>query len=149
LSRGNIENAHARTGGFTPSSGTRTGYHLHERVLKVPRARDYSYEALAEVTSTDQNVGRGELNAALRDIRKQTPEITDSYLLGVEIHDRAKMYRALFENAALTPTALAKHWIRVKEETKPRPTMPNPPSLPVSRREQNLTEARKILEMFK
>jgi len=93
------------------------------------------------VTATDWEVGRGVLNAALRDIRAQS-EIEDSYLLGAEIHERAKMYRALFENAALTPTALAKHWIRVKEETKPRPRLPNPPPLPTSRREENLEAAR-------
>jgi len=109
--------------------------------------RDYAYEALAEVTSTDQGVGRGQLNAALKQIREQA-EIPDSYLLAAEIHERAKMYRALFENAALTPTALAKHWKRVKEETAPRSRVPNPPPLPKSRREQNLEEARKILAKF-
>jgi hypothetical protein len=112
------------------------------------RKRDYAYEALAEVTASDPELARGQLNAALRDIRAQEPLLSDSYLLSGEIYERAKMYRALFENAALTPNALAKHWLRVKEETKPRPRMPNPPSLPVSRREQNLAEARKILEMF-
>jgi hypothetical protein len=111
--------------------------------------RDYAFEALADVSATDWNTGRGELNSALKSIREQEPDLPDSYLLSAEIHERAKMYRALFENAALTPTALAKHWKRVKEETKPRPRMPNPPSLPPSRREQNLEEARKILEMFK
>ena len=40
-------------------------------------SRDYAYEALAEITSTDWAVGRGELNSALRDIRKQA-EIPDS-----------------------------------------------------------------------
>lgn len=92
--------------------------------------RDYAYEALAEVTSTDMNVGRGQLNAALRDIRNQEPDITDSFLLSVEIHERAKMYRTVFENAALTPTALAKHWQRVKAETHKAPRIAAPPSLP-------------------
>lgn len=109
--------------------------------------RDYAYEALAEVTSTDWTVGRGELNAALRDIRTQEPELTDSYLLSVEIHDRAKRYRTVFQNAALTPTALAKHWARVKAETTRAPRQPQPPSLPPqSSRERNLAEVRKLKE---
>jgi hypothetical protein len=114
--------------------------------------RDYAYEALAEVTSTDQSIGRGQLNAALRDIRAQA-EIEDSYLLGAEIHERAKMYRRVFPDVALTPTALAKHWVRVEaESTKVRgqnlharvAESPWPPT----NREQNLEEARKILAMF-
>ena len=119
--------------------------------------RDYAYEALAEVTSEAQTVGRGRLNAALRDIRAQEPELTDSYLLSAEIHARAKMYTALWPEIALTPTALAKHWVRVgAESSKVRGTNlhadPNsspPPALSASRREQNLEQARKILEKFK
>lgn len=115
-------------------------------------SRDYAYEALAEVTSTDMAVGRGALNAALRDIRKQEPDLTDSYLLSAEIHDRAKMYRQVFPEVALTPTALSKHWLRVKEAAPKRGganlTAEHPSSLPGSRREQNLEEARKILAMF-
>lgn len=114
----------------------------------MTKARNYSYEALAEVTATDWETGRGQLNAALKLIRAEA-EIEDDYLLSVEIHERAKMYRALFSNAALTPTALAKHWKRVKEETKPRPVWKNPPPLPGSRREENLVEAQKILAMLK
>lgn len=114
--------------------------------------RDYAYEALAEITSTDWTVGRGELNAALRDIRKQEPDL-DSFLLSVEIHERSKMYRQVFPGVALTPNALAKHWQRVKSESsKPQGQNlhadDNVVQLPVSRREQNLAEARKILAMF-
>jgi hypothetical protein len=118
--------------------------------------RDYAYEALAEVTGTDLEVGRGQLNAALRDIRAQHPSLAsteDSYLLGAEVHDRAKMYRRVFPDVVLTPTALAKHWLRVEAEStkvsgvnlhadKPEPERP------VSSRERNLAEARKILAMF-
>ena len=107
------------------------------------RERDYAYEALAEVTATDMDAGRGELNSALKSIRAQS-EITDSYLLSAEIYDRAKMYRAVFENAVLTPSALAKHWKRVFEETKPRSRLPNPEPLP-SRRSENLEEARRLM----
>ena len=78
-------------------------------------SRDYAYEALSEVTSTDMNAGRGELNAALKSIREQS-EVTDSYLLADEIHTRAKMYRAVMPDVMLTPSALAKHWLRVFEE---------------------------------
>lgn len=110
-----------------------------------PQTRDYAFEALAEVTSTDWNTGRGELNKALMLIREQS-EIEDSYLLSAEIHERAKMYRAVLKNALLTPSALAKHWKRVKEETQRRPKLgPPPPRLP-QRREQNLEEARKLIE---
>ncbi len=88
-------------------------------------ARDYAYEALAEVTSTDMSVGRGQLNAGLRDIRSQAG-IEDSYLLADEIHERAKLYREVMPDTMLTPTSLAKHWTRVKEESaerhKPRGT---------------------------
>lgn len=109
------------------------------------RARDYAYEALAEVTATDLNAGRGELNAALKSIREQS-EIEDDYLLADEIHERAKMYRALMPDVMLTPSALAKHWLRVFEETRPRRRVPNPPPLPVSSREHNLAEARKLMQ---
>lgn len=124
----------------------------------MPRERDYAYEALAEVTASDPEVARGQLNAALRDIRAMESIIgtlVNSYLLGAEIHERAKMYRSVFDDAALTPNALAKHWLRVKEEsTKKRAGVnlhaPDPELKysPVAR-ERNLAEARKILAMLK
>ena len=83
------------------------------------RVRDYAYEALADVTGSDPEVGRGQLNAALRDIRTQEPELAsvdNSYLLSAEIHDRAQMYKQVWPEVALTPTALAKHWTRLPEE---------------------------------
>ena len=111
-------------------------------------ARDYAYEALAEITSTDWAVGRGELNAALRDIRKQA-DIPDSYLLGAEIHERAKMYRQVFPGIALTPNALAKHWQRVEaESTKVQGqnlSAGAPSKYPPSRTQQNLEEAKKLV----
>ena len=80
------------------------------------KARDYAYEALAEVTGTDMEGGRGELNVSLKSIREQSG-IDDSYLLAVEIHERAKAYRAVMgEGILLTAPALAKHWQRVVEE---------------------------------
>lgn len=107
-------------------------------------SRDYAYEALAEVSATDMSVGRGQLNAALKAIREQEPGLSDTYLLSVEIHERAKMYRAVFENAALTPTALAKHWHRVKAETHTRPRIPPPRALP-PRHQQGLQEVKKLM----
>jgi hypothetical protein len=125
----------------------------------VTSRRDFAYEALAEVSATDPEIGRGQLNAALRDIRAQEPalaSIENSYLLGDEIHERAKMYRRVFGDAALTPNALAKHWLRVKEEaakmrrggTNLHAADPEPSKYPPSRREENLAEARKILAML-
>jgi hypothetical protein len=84
--------------------------------------RDLPYEALAEATGTDQNAGRGELNAALKSIRGQTPLI--GQLLAGEIKVRARQYRRLMPDVVLTPTALAKHWVRVAEEAE-RPTGTN------------------------
>jgi hypothetical protein len=82
----------------------------------MARERDYAYEALAEATGTDMTAGRGELNAGLKSIRDQS-EIEDSYLLADEIHTRARMYRQVMPDVMLTPTALAKHWLRVFEES--------------------------------
>jgi hypothetical protein len=92
-------------------------------------SRDFAFEALAEVTNTDWNTGRGELNKALKSIREQEPEIHDGYLLSCEIHDRAKMYAVVMgDEILLTPSALAKHWKRVREQLpKPRPQIsPSP-----------------------
>lgn len=84
--------------------------------------RDYAFEALAEVTGTDWEVGRGELNSALKAIREQS-ETLDAYLLADEIHERAKMYRQVMPDVMCTPSALAKHWKRVEAEAvKPKGT---------------------------
>lgn len=112
--------------------------------------RDYAYEALAEVTSTDQSVGRGSLNAGLRDIRALEPALaSDSFLLSDEIHHRAKLYREMFPDMALTPNALAKHWVRVKEDAPKKRgvnlTAEAPSTLP-PRHQQGLNEARKAME---
>lgn len=93
--------------------------------------RNYSFEALAEVTGTDWKAGRGELNAALKSIREQA-DIPDDYLLAAEIHERAKMYRRAMPEVMLTPTALAKHWVRVFEEANRTPALASNRSAPVS-----------------
>src|SRR5262245_1538560 len=76
--------------------------------------RDHAYEALAEHTQTDMNAGRGELNAALKTIRVLSP--LQGELLAGEIEVRCRAYRRLMPTAMLTPTALAKHWIRCGAE---------------------------------
>lgn len=88
---------------------------IHRSDEVIHRERNYSFEALAEVTNTDWNAGRGELNAALKSIKDQC-EIEDDYLLADEIHARGKAYRKVMGEAILTPSALAKHWARVFEE---------------------------------
>lgn len=104
-----------------------------------------------EVTASDPATARGQLNAALKSIREQSPEIVDSYLLGAEMHERAKLYRMVFEGAALTPPALAKHWKRLPEEAKSlrrggTNLHADPPvALPTSRHEEN----RRALEELK
>lgn len=87
----------------------------------MSRPRDYAWEALIEVTASDPSEQRGELNAALKSIREQSG-IEDSYLLADEIHVRAKMYRQVMPDVMLTPSALAKHWLRVFEEAAQRRT---------------------------
>lgn len=87
----------------------------------MARERDYAYEALAEVSGTDPNTGRGALNSALKSIREES-KIEDSYVLADEIHRRAKMYRQVMPDVMLTPNALAKHWLRVYEEAEQRKT---------------------------
>jgi len=88
------------------------------QVEREQRPRDYAYEALAEVTGTHMEGGRGELNVSLKSIREQSG-IEDSYLLAAEIHERAKAYRAVMgEGILLTAPALAKHWKRVAEEVE-------------------------------
>ena len=81
----------------------------------MERPRDIPFETLAQVTGTDWTVGRGELNKALAQIKEQFAE-DDPMILALEIEERARLYRRVFEGAALTPSALAKHWTRVFEE---------------------------------
>jgi len=81
----------------------------------MTRPRDEAFEVLAHVTGTDWSAGRGELNKALASIREQADGEEE---LQYEITERARLYRRQFPNAALTPTALAKHWKRVYEESR-------------------------------
>jgi hypothetical protein len=73
------------------------------------RTPDLIFEALCAATGIDAasltKSGRGALNAALRDIRVASPEVTPE-----EIKRRAGRYVRKFSGAALTAPALAKHW---------------------------------------
>jgi hypothetical protein len=84
------------------------------------RERNYAFEALAEVTGSDWQANRGELNVALKTIKAQC-ELEDDYLIADEIHTRARLYRELMPEVMLTPTALAKHWTRVETESQRKP----------------------------
>lgn len=84
----------------------------------MPRARDLAYEALAEVTDADQAGNRGELNVSLKQI-KEVSGISGNLTLAAEIRDQAARYRQVMgPEVLLTPTALAKHWLRVGAEAK-------------------------------
>ena len=77
-----------------------------------------------EVTGATVASERGALNAALKQIREASDQLTDEELAS-EIRFRAETYRKTFPGMALTPTALAKHWERIPLEA-PKPTYPEP-----------------------
>ena len=109
----------------------------------MTKERDLAFEVLAEVTGTDWNVGRGQLNAALKAIREQCD--LEGAELAAEIEARAAMYRQVMPGIMLTPPALAKHWLRVAYV--PPPKVPAyVPSLPPARPQENLAEARKLID---
>lgn len=81
------------------------------------RRRDLSFEALVEATGANLAVERGAVNAALRAIRQSEPGVSDETLADL-IRTRAENYRHEMEGMALTPTSLAKHWVRVQDSTK-------------------------------
>lgn len=88
--------------------------------------RDLSFEALAEETGSTISSERGALNKALKEIREASPDLDDADLATV-IRIKAGQYRKTFPTMALTPTALAKHWMRVEVE-QPKPTYREEPS---------------------
>ena len=73
----------------------------------APRARNLVMDALATVGGgkPEEVTQWGPAVAARAEIMRVTPELTVE-----EIRRRAINYRTHFDNAALTPTALAKHW---------------------------------------
>lgn len=92
----------------------------------MTRPRDLSWEALVEVTGANVSVERGAVNFALASIRSEMTDVPDE-TLAEEIRFRARSYRKAWPNAALTPTALSKHWSRIvaeAAEVKPTPAAP-------------------------
>lgn len=81
---------------------------------------DLAWEALVRETKANPAMERGALNKALKAIREayRSEGLLEEDLPG-EIHTRAIAYRRVFPNAALTPTALAKHWFRVMDVGDP------------------------------
>lgn len=90
----------------------------------MTREPDLAWEALVTVTRANPHFERGKLNAALRAIRDchRDEGLVDEELPR-EIELRAKMYRLRWPGMELTPTALAKHWIRVAEPVDNRSEM--------------------------
>jgi len=91
------------------------------------RPRDYSFEAMAEVTGADltqlTNDERGRINKALKELRVF---IEDDYILADAIYEHAKAYKIVYPEIALTPQALTGQWSSILEKagqkTKPRLT---------------------------
>jgi len=75
--------------------------------------RDISFETLAQCCGIDlaqlTAVSRGQLNAALKQLRDATPDYSDLELALV-IEDKARAYKRSMPQVMLTPSALAKHW---------------------------------------
>jgi hypothetical protein len=109
----------------------------------VTKERDLAFEALAAVTGTDWNVGRGQLNAALKLIREQCD--LEGEDLAAEIEARAQMYRQVMPGIMLTPPALAKHWLRVAYVPTPK-VKPYVSTLPPRDHEGNLERAREAMD---
>ncbi len=81
------------------------------------RPRDLLFEAIAEVCAirwTDATESElGELRRSHREIKgaNGTPE---------QVRRKAEIYRRMYPGAALTPSALAKHWSRLEEANIPK-----------------------------
>jgi len=79
--------------------------------------RDYSFEALVDVTGAELSAltqdERGRINRALKQLRELQP---DDYLLSDLIHVKAKAWKELYPEIALTPQALTGVWSSVEEK---------------------------------
>lgn len=105
-------------------SGLGTGEQGNSLAPEKParqRTPDKMFEALAEACGIDWHnlteSGRGQLVGALKQIRA-VGAIPD------DIRRRAEVFNQRFQNATLTPTALAKHWASLA------PAAPKPPGPP-------------------
>jgi len=83
------------------------------------RERDYSFEAFVDVCNADieklTKSERGRINRALAELRELQ---ADDYLLSAEIYEKAKFWRELYPEIALTPQALTGVWSSVEEKAK-------------------------------
>ena len=79
------------------------------------RQRNLSWDALVEATGANEAFSDGRIAAALKGIRAaaQKEGFVDDEEVALEIPRRAKAYQECFPSCALTPTALATHWMRV------------------------------------
>lgn len=97
------------------------------------RVRDELFETLAEVCGIDwtkiPDGERGALNSAVKQLRPLNPS-------PAEIVQRAQNYRSHFADAALTPSALARHWGKC-EHPPPAKQRPAPPALDFLRAQRN------------
>ena len=79
---------------------------------KAPRARDALFDALVEVCQIDPKAltssARGAANRAIKELREVGAEPE-------QIVQAARAYRTRYPGAAVTPSALAKHWPRLLE----------------------------------
>ena len=88
---------------------------------KPAKKKDELFEAIASACGIDirQLTGssRGQLN-------KATKELRDIGAEPGEVEPKAKAYRKLYENAALTPSALVKHWpsLTVSKQQRQQPS---------------------------
>lgn len=109
------------------ASGSRSQAKEQEQPGKptTQRSRDLLFEALAEVCGIDwknmTDMARGPLVKALKELRAvgATPQ---------DVRARAGEYRSKYQGAALTPTALAKHWPALRAARSYRE--PGPPENP-------------------
>jgi hypothetical protein len=79
--------------------------------------RDYAFEAFVEVTGAElgsltQNE-RGRINRALAELRELEE---DDYLLADLIHARAKAWKIVYPEIALTPQALTGSWSSIEDK---------------------------------
>jgi len=87
---------------------------------KPAKKKDELFESIAEACSIDirQLTGssRGQLNKAAKELRDIGAKPGD-------VHAKAKAYRKQYENAALTPSALVKHWpsLVTQKQTREQP----------------------------
>lgn len=95
-----------------PEENRRTKPLQKDEPKKTGRKPDLLFDSLAEVCMMDTKQltvsSRGQLNRAVKELRDigATPQ---------QVTDKAATYRRVYDKAALTPTALIKHWPSLPE----------------------------------